>query len=179
MAGRPRKAWSKLDRTWILRDTRRRLMDLDLFDRRFQLAADLFCDACQRCVLNRLHRRNRVDRRNLCPAIHLLNDYVTRKHGPDLVLGFQCLMGHHRIAGTEYDLGTEVGADLLLQRRMHVDPCQDAEATGLEGGYRSVDSFRKWSVDLLREIVGHTELLYWVGARAKRARTRSPHLMKP
>lgn len=36
---------------------------------------------------------------------------------------------HSGVASTEYDVRSKLGSDLLLQSRLHIDPCENAELT--------------------------------------------------
>ena len=94
---------------------------------------DLSSDARQSRVLDCLHGRDRVYRRNLDSAIlTLLDDDIAGQHGSDLVLGLERLIGHVRIAGAQNAVRTKIDVEFLLQGLLDIDLGQNPEAVPLQ-----------------------------------------------
>jgi hypothetical protein len=80
-------------------------------------------------IFDCLHRGDRIDRSDLDGAVsELLHDHVARKHGADLVLQDERFVSQLRIAGAEDPVPLEYHADLFVQRLLHIDVGEDAEA---------------------------------------------------
>ena len=90
-------------------------------------------------IVNRLHRRNRVNCRNFRPSLGILNDDIARQHGPHLVLDLQRFVGERRIARAQDDVGSKIDIDLGLERMLDIDPADDTEALFLKSGFNALD----------------------------------------
>jgi hypothetical protein len=65
-------------------------------------------------------------------AVALVDDYIAGQEHAKLGLGLECLVGERRVAGAEDRVRLSVDAELLFQRRLHVDLAEDAEALLLQ-----------------------------------------------
>ena len=68
-------------------------------------------------IVDRAHRRDRIDRRNLDPVVVvLLNDHVAGKHRADFVFDGKCLIRQVGVACAQYKIGAEVDAKFFFAR---------------------------------------------------------------
>jgi hypothetical protein len=84
-----------------------------------------------------------VDRRDACLARAHIDDDVAGQKRAELRFGRECLVRERRIAGTEDRVRLSLDAELLLQRRLHVDLAEDAEARRLQFASHTLDSLGK------------------------------------
>ena len=112
-------------------------------DNPFEQVADPAGEAGEFGVVDRLHRGDGIDCRDLAAAArHLLDDHVARQHRADLVLGLERLEGERGVAGAEDAVLPELGAELLLQRLRDIDLGDDAETGVLEYASRPLECGR-------------------------------------
>jgi hypothetical protein len=65
-------------------------------------------------------------------AVALVDDDVAGQEHAELGFGRECLVRERRVAGAEDRVRLPLDAELLFQRRLHVDLAEDAEALVLQ-----------------------------------------------
>jgi hypothetical protein len=119
----PRSQSCRPDRTTLL----------DCCDNAPKLAGDGFSDRLERRISNVFHGYCRVDGGDFdLAASDVLHDHVARKHGSDLVVRGQRLMGQRRIAGAEDPIISEIDVEFFLHRCFDIDFGQNAKSLGFE-----------------------------------------------
>src|SRR5690606_28257952 len=85
------------------------------------------------------HRAGVRDGDNHIPLGRLLHDDVAGQEKADLRFVRERLMREFGIASAKDYVAPEIDIELLLQRRLDVDLCEDAEALAFQGGGHSLD----------------------------------------
>ena len=87
----------------------------------------------------------------------LAHDHVAGEHHPELVLELQAFVRQSGVAGSENPVLRCVGADLGLERRLHVDVREQSEAFGHQAGDDFGDHGVEWARKRSCHVVTHAE----------------------